>query len=184
MTQKKERYRRNLPHITPIGGLFFVTFCTQDSIPKHKFIRQLNQPFLDSFAKYDYLIDRLQSQVQLTENSISTIILEELHNQNGLEYELLYYCIMPNHIHLAFDTNMSSPKSLASIMQGVKGRTSLKINKYLDQSGSFWQSESYDHLINTDLELYNIGSYILHNPVKAELIDDWQQWPLSYFKGK
>ncbi len=184
MSDNKERYRRNLPHITPIGGIFFVTFCTKESIPGHKFIRQLNQPFLVSFEKYDHHIDRLSSKVDLTENSISTIILEELNNKKGSEYDLLYYCIMPNHVHLALDTNMKSTQSLASIMQGIKGRTSIKINKYLGQSGPFWQRESFDHLINSELELSRIGSYILNNPVKAELIDDWQKWPHSYFKGQ
>ena len=36
INQIKEYYRRNLPHIQPIGGIFFVTFRLFDSIPRTK----------------------------------------------------------------------------------------------------------------------------------------------------
>ena len=28
--------------------------------------------------------------------------------------------------------------------------------------------------------MQNVMSYVLENPVKAELVDDWQQWPYTY----
>ena len=45
--------------------------------------------------------------------------------------------------------------------------------------GSFWQAESYDHVVRNG-ELERIISYVLENPVKAGLVEDWEQWPYTY----
>lgn len=97
------------------------------------------------------------------------------------EYELLAYCIMPNHVHLVF-TVKRNDISLYRILQSLKRFTAREANKILQRSGAFWQHESYDHVVRNGRALTRIVHYILENPVKAGLVDSWEKWPWSYRK--
>ena len=175
----KAFYTNRLPHLVPLGGCFFVTFCTHDSIPIHRSIPSKKDKFLDDFAVYDRRHDFSASLVDLTKLPQVEIVkstLEEL-------YELLYYCIMPNHVHKVINTGFKrAPEPLPKIMKKIKGISSRKINLALGKTGAFWQAESYDHLVRSDKELSMIGNYILENPVKAGLVTQWEDWPFSYAK--
>jgi len=90
---------------------------------------------------------------------------------------------MPNHVQLVLDTNIAMyPSNLSSILKKVKGRSSRAINLYFKRTGTFWQKASYDHLIQDDRELGNIGNYIIENPVKAGKVINWEDWPYTYVK--
>jgi REP element-mobilizing transposase RayT len=47
-----------------------------------------------------------------------------------------------------------------------------------------WQSESYDHIVRDEDEFYRIINYIINNPVKAGLVENWQDWPHTYINEK
>jgi len=61
-------------------------------------------------------------------------------------------------------------------MQLIKGASTYKINKFLNRTGTFWQKESYDHLVINEKEYYNILRYIVNNPVKAGIVDNWKEY--------
>ena len=65
-------------------------------------------------------------------------------------------------------------------MQSLKRFTAREANKILNRNGTFWQAESYDHIVRNGEELKNIIAYTLENPVKAGLIDDWRKWEFSF----
>lgn len=68
-------------------------------------------------------------------------------------------------------------------MESMKKFTARKCNSVLNRTGnSFWQAESYDHVIRDADELEKVIRYTLYNPVKAELVKDWRDWPHSYCK--
>jgi REP element-mobilizing transposase RayT len=50
----------------------------------------------------------------------------------------------------------------------------------METHGTFWQHESYDHVIRNEKEFERIVTYIIENPVKAGLVEEWQQWPYTY----
>ncbi len=77
----------------------------------------------------------------------------------------------------------SSTYSVTAILANLKWYTALKCNHLLCRSGSFWQHESYDHVIRTDEELERTIWYVLGNPVKAGLVDSWEDWPWTYCKS-
>ena len=43
--------------------------------------------------------------------------------------------------------------------------------------GLSWQHNFFDHRLRNEEEGRNKSEYILQNPVRAGLIDDWQKWP-------
>ncbi|MCF7885747.1 MAG: transposase [Candidatus Marinimicrobia bacterium] len=99
-----------------------------------------------------------------------------------MEYDLLCYCIMPNHVHVIF-TLSEGENSLAKTMFSIKRYTAGEANKTLNREGQFWQHESYDHIIKNEKVLSNIINYVINNPVDAGLVEKWQDWEYSYLKN-
>lgn len=197
-------YRRNLPHYQPECGEFFVTFRLVDSLPKAVVakLKQEKKQVLSKinpddklsianyrkrhFAKFDEQLDKsVTSNHWLKEDNIAKIVAERLHEFDNLKYILICYCIMSNHVHLLFklleqkDPAQNNSYPVTDIMKLIKGGTAYRANKLLNRKGQFWQHESYDHLIRNDKERKNIIRYILLNPVKAGLINNWKDWILQ-----
>jgi REP element-mobilizing transposase RayT len=84
---------------------------------------------------------------------------------------------MPNHVHVAFQS--VAGWNLKSILHSWKTFTAFRINQLLNKTGTFWQSEYYDHLIRGPDDLGRCVQYILDNPVKAKLGD----WPWVWSKS-
>jgi putative transposase len=115
--------------------------------------------------------------------------MKEMHNMNGSRYQLMAYCIMPNHVHLLIESlvgeqpnhrGRSAKYPVTDTLRLLKGRTARDCNHELKRNGSFWQHESFDHVIRDEKELERIILYILNNPVKAGLVKAWQDWPFTY----
>lgn len=222
--QIKTFYRNNLPHFTPIGATFFVTFRLADALPqsilwkmKREFNEKIEQIKRENpkdilkivsdeqkrfFGKYDKQLDcEPYGKCWLKQQDIAEIVRKRMHENDGVLYDLQAYTIMPNHVHLLIDTKTQFVnknhfylphiplkfKALSDIMQLIKGGASYKSNLLLQkQIGKkvlpFFQRESFDRFVRNEKEWQNIIAYILNNPVKAGLIENWQDWEYSYCK--
>lgn len=147
-----------------------------------------------SFARYDELLERYdKGPLWLKEESIGRIVTDKIHEQDSNKYKLIAYCIMPNHVHLLIDTTdfdkgqyydqsgKTKNYPLTDALRLLKGSTARLCNIQLGRSGAFWHHESYDHYVRNGEELARIIRYILNNPVKAGLVDDWQDWKFGYY---
>ena len=196
----REYYRRRLPHIQIAGSTYFVTFRLKDSLPKDALeklaeetvrIKKLPKDAADLgyrrwFGKFDDYLDQVMcGETFLKNEQIADSVAEAIHYRDGKVYDLIAFCIMPNHVHLVFmplEKGKGIFYSLAEILQSLKRHTARRSNLILGRSGAFWQDESYDHIVRNETELERIIKYVLNNPVKAGLIDDWSKWELSYCK--
>jgi len=78
----------------------------------------------------------------------------------------------PNHIHILFkETN-----DLGDVMRVLKGGSSYKINKSLNQKGNFWANDYYDKLIRDEKHFEVVYNYIKNNPLKAGLKDSKERF--------
>ncbi|MFD2203112.1 transposase [Shivajiella indica] len=204
----KEFYWRKLPHIQPLGGMFFVTFNLKGAIPKWK-LKQLKEErevkYLQilkrsqnkkrdletlsrkMFIKYDkYLDSYSNSKMYLKNEEAAKTVADSLHFWDKKKIELLCYCIMANHVHVLmrlFDNSETeTPKALNQVMHSIKLYSAKKCNEFLGLEGNFWEEESYDRLIRNRKELRSIMRYILNNPVKAGLCKEMTDWKWSYIK--
>ena len=220
----KTYYHRHLPHYQPEYAIFHVVFRLAGSLPfhvieelrqeqeqlkseandvrdKHLHGRQSAQLRKLYFERFKALLDRASSgPTWLKEPEVREIVKEAIHHRDGELYNLLAYCIMPNHVHMLFEPivndvsrfaesinekserdNVSNYK-VTKILESLKKYTALRANRILQRSGPFWQHESYDHVIRNDNEFENTLWYILLNPVKAGFVDDWTEWKCSYCK--
>jgi REP element-mobilizing transposase RayT len=92
-------------------------------------------------------------------------------------YQLAAWCVMPNHVHVAYTTlGQHSPQD---IHHSWKSYTSHEINKLLDRRGTLWERESFDHLIRSPEHYEAFVAYIENNPVEAGLCATPEEWPFS-----
>lgn len=144
------------------------------------------------FARYDDALAQSQFPRWLAEPHIAEIVQREIHALAPASYQLICYSIMPNHVHLLIDLqDIPHPAplkenqhytALSQAMKLLKGRTGLACRRQIGGEGAFWQHESYDHVVRNQREFENIIGYILNNPVKAGLVERWQDWPYSYLR--
>jgi len=207
-----EYYRRNLPHWQIAGEEYFVTIRLANSLPAAvikdikrqrrefkitsqnkeklwKADKKLNERRL--FKKYEKLLDNPKSGPQwLRLKDVANIAKDSLHYRDGVEFDLYAYCIMSNHIHIVFRHLNKEDKSndnlkyapVTNILKSFKSFTGLHANRVLQRQGAFWQEESFDRIIRNQKELENVIAYTLNNPVKANLVSSWKEWPHSYCK--
>jgi REP element-mobilizing transposase RayT len=55
-------------------------------------------------------------------------------------------------------------------------------NRELGRQGPFWQDESHDRVVRNENELNRVIQYVLDNPVKAGLVQTWEEWLWSYVR--
>ena len=196
----REFYRRRLPHIQIAGSTYFVTFRLKNSLPKDALekltaetarIKELTKDVSEFehrrwFGKFDDYLDRvICGEAFLNNEQVAALIANSIHYRDGKVYDLVAFCIMPNHVHLVItplENSESDFYSLTKILQSLKRHTAKQSNLILGRSDAFWQDESYDHIVRNKSELEWIIKYVLNNPVKSGLVDDWTKWKWSYCK--
>lgn len=207
MTTKDSYYRRNLPHYHPDGYPLFITFRLAGSLPleilaqlkaerefelaalKDKTLEGRYEIEKKYFERYDDWLDRYKASPRwLQAENIAHIVMKEIHGMHCSRYQLMSYCIMPNHVHLLIEPlvgkqanhrGRSAKYPVTDALRLLKGRTARECNLELKLNGSFWQHESYDHVVRDEQELERIILYILNNPVKARLVREWKEWKFT-----
>src|SRR2546426_7959993 len=102
---------------------------------------------------------------------IAKIVADAIRHFHGKRYQVLAWCVMPNHVHVVFST--LGERKLEAILHSWKSFSAQGANRLLGRSGSFWQREYFDHLVRNEASLSRIIRYVQENPQKAGLRD----WP-------
>jgi REP element-mobilizing transposase RayT len=157
------------------------------------------------FGKFDKLLDTSDfGPTWLKKKEIAEIVKDAIHFYDNKKYNLVCYTIMSNHVHQVFTPivgrDLSRPQEsedlsdksnidmnvdlqfpiVTDILRLIKGSTARECNKVLNRTGTFWQHESYDHVVRDYDELLRIVKYVLNNPVKIGLCEKWEDWKWSY----
>jgi REP element-mobilizing transposase RayT len=182
--QEIEISRRNLPHWSQRGAMYFVTFRLADSLPIEK-ILQLQQDRKEwdrlhggiltekALAEFHFLfstrveqwLDSGSGSCCLAQIGIARCVAGALRHFDGERYRLDEWVVMPNHVHALVTPLASNP--LSDILHSWKSFTANAINRALKQSGQLWQHETYDHIVRDERQLDNFRRYIRENPAKA-----------------
>jgi putative transposase len=147
--------RRTLPHWQEPGRVYFITWhCKQDEV--------------------------LSPEER-------TIALEGLHYWDGRKWTLYAAVIMPDHVHTLVQP-LPLPQStevydLAEIIHSVKSFSVHRINRLRGRRGSLWQDERYDRIVRDEAEFLEKWQYIMHNPLKQELVQRWEDYPCLFMKN-
>ena len=160
-----------------------ITFRLYDSLPK-EVIEEIKlkldikkedssynssqyQRLRQKIAEYE---DAGYGQCFLRDERIAAVMQNTLKHFDGERYQLICWCIMPNHVHVLIEVNEGW--SLSRIMHGWRSYTANEANRILGRTGKFWMEEYYDRYIRNDNHLQKTINYILNNPANAGL-DGW-----------
>lgn len=203
--QYKLYYQRHLPHFQPPGATLFITFRLAGSLPRSVLKRlemrkiHLEKELNAAPANDDIHKNALKAQEELfkmwesaldsstygphwlTDARVASLISNAIHYRDGKVFTLDAFCLMPNHVHLVCTPLVENdePVPISKILKSLKGYTARKANFILGRSGSFWQHESYDHVVRDNDEFLRIVHYMLENPTKAGLEPMWVYYRLG-----
>jgi REP element-mobilizing transposase RayT len=184
---------RRLPHWEVERAVYFVTFRLADSLPKQALQKldskrkdiletafQMGRSLTTSERKrieqlhvrrVEGILDTGAGECYLGNPAIAQIVVNALKNFEDLRYRLFSWVVMPNHVHVLFQTIGDVP--LAGILHSWKSYSAKAANRILGRTGQFWQQEYYDHLIRNAGEFERALTYVEENPIKAGL----KCWP-------
>jgi hypothetical protein len=149
MNEPKTYYRRHLPHYQPPEAMYHVVFRLAGSLPasvietlrlereqaecaiekaenddeRKRLLREYHWSYFERFV--EVFDGNSTGPLWLREPAVASIVKEALHYQDGKEYDLLAYCIMPNHVHVVFQlvsTCRSARQSRPERTLGESGR--------------------------------------------------------------
>ena len=172
------RDRGYLPHFEN-RAIQFITFRLFDSVPKElieewKMVLAMENDAegpTDVARQMHKLVDRFEDsgygQCFLADSRVADMMEQTLKHDDGKKYDLISYCIMPNHVHVMI--RVYEGVSLSSILHTWRSYSAHEANKILERSGDFWMKDYYDRYIR-DVQHYTaVVQYIKDNPVKAGL---------------
>ncbi len=84
------------------------------------------------------------------------------------------YCFMPDHLHL-----LLSPSASTSIFDFVGAYKSLstRVAWQHGHTGRLWQGRFFDQFLRRDDNVRHVVDYIVHNPVRAGMVENWRDYP-------
>ena len=96
--------------------------------------------------------------------------IKELHAR--FNAKLWVYCFMPDHLHLLLET-----ENCREIIKLFKQKSGFYFKK--QNNANLWQKSYYDHILRKDEDLPMTAAYILNNPVRANLVSRYLDYPYS-----
>ena len=195
--------RGYLPHCDFPGIVQFVTFRLADSMPESR--RGEWEHLLkieddrEKRTRLEEYLDRGIGECHLRDPRISQIAEAALLYFHNQRYELLAWCVMPNHVHVLVHV-WNWP--LWKMVQSWKVRVENQRRKLLlaerrapsrqvsssdtNEPGRCpalrWQREYWDTFMRDEAQEKIAIRYIENNPVKARLCNLREQWPFSSAK--
>ncbi len=89
------------------------------------------------------------------------------HQHNWVES--ICFVIMPDHLHWLF--LLGKRKSLSQVIASIKRHSSKSIDELR------WQACFHDHAVRNDEGLHQLAAYIIHNPVRAGIVESISAYP-------
>lgn len=172
--------RGYLPHCDRPGLVQLVTFRLQDSLPvsrrgEWEHLLTIEDAGERRLRLEEYL-DRSVGKCWLQNPAIADLVETIICFHHQKQYELLAWCVMPNHVHSLVHI-WDVP--LSRVMQNWKSMIAVEANRVLGRNGSFWQREYWDTFMRDEAQERKATRYIENNPVKAKLCVAPEEWKFS-----
>jgi REP element-mobilizing transposase RayT len=98
------------------------------------------------------------------------------HYREKLSFQLLAYCLLDNHVHLAIETGKPP---LSKVMAGLQSSYTQYFNRGHDRAGHLFQGRYKAFLVEEDPYALALIRYIHENPVKAHIVERPDQYVWS-----
>src|ERR1700730_17063864 len=98
------------------------------------------------------------------------------HYREKFSFQLLAYCLLDNHVHLAIETGKWP---LSGIMAGLQSSYTQYFNRRHERCGHLFQGRYKAFLVEEDPYALALLRYIHENPVKARIVERPEQYEWS-----
>ncbi|MDQ1327331.1 MAG: REP-associated tyrosine transposase [Candidatus Poribacteria bacterium] len=143
-----------------------------------KFIRKPNRLPLENYRGCCFgfvtscCYDRLKAFINGEEAKRNLVVLKDLAQQ--YQITLWAYCFMPDHVHFLLE-GLSEESNILTFMERYKQKTGFS---YKQRTGQIlWQKSFYDHILRKDEAIESVVWYIITNPVRSGIVNDFQVYP-------
>jgi putative transposase len=174
-------YRGCLPHVRQENVVYFVTFRLADALPADR-LEQLKESRDQWLAanppphspeqekqfrqvwtiRLEKLMDAGHGECVLRDSYCRAIVEATLRHDDGKQYRLAEFVVMPNHVHALLQ--VLPERDLSAVVKAWKSISARRINKYLKSTGSLWQDEYSDHILREESAFWRFEEYIRNNP--------------------
>jgi REP element-mobilizing transposase RayT len=168
----------------------------EDQTAEHaNWVQRLEQLNREWFLRCEDILHReAVGPAWMRDARVADKVAENLHRLDGDVFRLDAFSVMSNHVHTVFrpliselieeilrsqEDNLARIPALSKIMHTLKGRSARECNLILNRSGSFWDHESFDHVIRNG-KFHQTIRYVLNNPVKVGVVRNWEDYPWNY----
>ena len=188
--------RRNLPHWLVAERTYFITIRLAGTLPKavvaelaaeREELRRLcgedDERWTElrrrQFVRLENILDACADGGQwLTQPGIAVGLLESLEWLESQRGWLIHAAVvMSNHVHIVMRHGDGRSATLLEDLAHYKRYTARVANRRLGRGGRFWAREDFDHWCRSQDKVDGVVEYVLNNPVKAGLVQQWQDWP-------
>ena len=188
-THRRVYSRSYLPHTDAPGIAQGITFRLADSVPGKVIERwreeiRFSRRWGTDAARHAELRRRIAryedagwGDCHLRRPEIAALVRDALFRFDGERYQLLEWCVMPNHVHVLLEQRRGFP--LAEIVRSWKAYTARWANEILGRNGPFWMRDYHDRRIRNEKHMNQAVAYVRNNPVKAGLCERAEDWPWS-----
>ena len=194
--------RGYLPHCDFPNLVQFITFRLEDSMPasrRGEWEQLLKiEDVREKRVKLEEYLDEGVGDCCLRDSRIAKITEDTLLHFHETRYELLAWCVMPNHVHVLVDVRMTP---LGKLLQSWKRHVATETRAVqmerrsptrrvdiisLNSPGRRpapqsvrWQREYWDPYMRMEEQARKAIRYIENNPVKAKLCPTPEEWNFS-----
>jgi REP element-mobilizing transposase RayT len=172
--------RGYLPHYDAPGEIQFVTWRQADSLPAqvlgemHAFAASGRKR--QSRVLAERSLDAGFGSCRLRDPEAALVVETALRHFDGTRYRLCAWCVMPNHVHVLFET-FTTP--MRELVESWKKFTALQFNRAAGIEGAFWQADYWDTYIRDEGHFWRTVRYVEDNPVSGGLVRQPEEWPWS-----
>src|SRR5712671_6330374 len=179
-----------LSHLKKEGASYFVTFRLAGTLPKAVLLqfkaereaivaqaeaarrpltwREQEELFRWYSVRVDKYLDAGHGDCWMRRSEIADIVAGAIRFHADQRFDLQAWVVMPNHVHAVLRPRPDW--TLSEILKSWKGFSAREANRILQRTGkTFWQVESFDHVIRDDADRSRCCLYTTTNPVNARL---------------
>ena len=177
------------PHFDAAETVQSITFRLADSLPQSR-LQQLRMDCLKlpdtdrnrhQRMAIEQWLDLGMGACALRHPEVALMMTNTLHFYHGRRYQLIAWCIMPNHVHVIIKPDYSLPRIVQS-WKSFSGKWAFanarRLGLQLPMQG-FWMRGFWDRYIRNPQHLEVAVAYVHNNPVKAGLCAEPGQWRWS-----
>ena len=177
MTNNGWHSRGYLPHFDAAGMVQHIVLCTANSVPIKALSVIKGETVSARRSRIDVALDQSQSGFVFNDQEAAYIMAHALKHFCGSRYDLLAWCVMPNHVHVVLV--ILPNHRLGQIVRSWKTFVTWEVNNRHKSEGSIFFKDYFDRYMRNGSQTERAIAYVENNPVVANLCNEPSLWRWS-----